>query len=188
MQRSHAHRVSFTTSTSPKSVATRNSSVTTNGCGAPTEGDSCQMCGGGRCWTWGCRSICKGRAVSKPRKDHVTNILPHAWHARRTPSCPRRGPVPERSAIRQNQWPYMRDMLVETSLSPQPLQGRDRMFFVKIYVHVFINHREIISRVRFTYEGIIAEIRRMSVQALVGTRENGLRKMRSSREDGSTVR
>lgn len=57
MQRSHAHRVSFNTSTSPKSGATRNSSVTTNGCGAPTEGESCQMCGGGRCRTWGCRSI-----------------------------------------------------------------------------------------------------------------------------------
>lgn len=96
--------------------------------------------------------------------------------------------MPERSAIRQNQWPYMRDMLVETSLSPQLLQGKDQMFFVTIYVHVFINFREILSRVRFTYEGIIAEIRRMSVQALVGTRENGLRKMRSSREDGSTVR
>ncbi|KAH9984852.1 hypothetical protein BJV77DRAFT_1035509, partial [Russula vinacea] len=36
MQRSHAHRVSLMTSTSPKSGATRNSSVTTNGCGAPT--------------------------------------------------------------------------------------------------------------------------------------------------------
>lgn len=37
----------------------------------------------------------------------------------------------------------------------------------------------------FTHAGIVAEIRRMSVQALVGTRENGLRVMRSSLEDGS---
>jgi hypothetical protein len=57
MERSHAHRVSFRTSTSPKSGATRNSSVTTNGCGAPAEGESCQICGGGRCRTCGCRSI-----------------------------------------------------------------------------------------------------------------------------------
>ena len=62
------------------------------------------------------------------------------------------------------------------------------MFFVTIYVHVFINLKDVIGRVWITYEGIIAEIRRMSVQALVGTRENGLRKTRSSREDGSTVR
>lgn len=57
MQRSHAHRVSFRTSMSPKSGATRNSSVTTNGCGAFAEGESCQICGGGRCRTCGCRSI-----------------------------------------------------------------------------------------------------------------------------------
>jgi hypothetical protein len=38
-----------------------------------------------------------------------------------------------------------------------------------------------------TYAGIVAEIRRMSVQALVGTRENGLRATRSSIEDGSTA-
>jgi len=34
--------------------------------------------------------------------------------------------------------------------------------------------------------GIVAEIRRMSVQALVGTRENGLRVIRSNLDVGST--
>ena len=63
------------------------------------------------------------------------------------------------------------------------------MFGVTIYVYVVVNLRdELGARVRVTYEGIIAAIRRMSVQVLVGTRENGLRKMRSSRVDGSTAR
>lgn len=38
-----------------------------------------------------------------------------------------------------------------------------------------------------TYAGIVAEIRRISVQALMGTREKGLRVMRSCLEDGSTA-
>lgn len=37
------------------------------------------------------------------------------------------------------------------------------------------------------YEGIIAEIRRMRAQAPTGTRENGLRRIWSSREDGSAA-
>ena len=42
-------------------------------------------------------------------------------------------------------------------------------------------------KVRAAYEGITAEIKRMRVQAPIGTRENGLRKIRSSPEDGSTA-
>lgn len=55
-------------------------------------------------------------------------------------------------------------------------------------MHLSILEKKLGAGVRVTYEGIIAEIRRMSVQALVGTRENGLRIMRSSRDDDSTAR
>jgi len=79
-------------------------------------------------------------------------------------------------------------MIVETSLSPQRLQGKGQKYVVTIYVYVFVKFGELGLGVRVTYEGIIVEIRRISVQALAGTRENGLRKMRSSREDGSTAR
>lgn len=37
------------------------------------------------------------------------------------------------------------------------------------------------------YEGIIAEIRRIKAQEPTGTRENGLRRILSSREDGSAA-
>ena len=37
------------------------------------------------------------------------------------------------------------------------------------------------------YEGIIVEIRRMRAQEPIGTRENGLRRIWSSREDGSAA-
>jgi hypothetical protein len=60
------------------------------------------------------------------------------------------------------------------------------MHGAKIYVYVFINlGKEVRDQSFITYAGIVAEIRRMSVQALVGTRENGLRVMRSSLEEGS---
>lgn len=55
-------------------------------------------------------------------------------------------------------------------------------------MHLLIFEKKLGTGFRVTHEGIIAEMRRMRVQALVGTRENGLRIMRSSRDDGSTVR
>jgi hypothetical protein len=55
------------------------------------------------------------------------------------------------------------------------------------YTYSSILGREVRDWGFITYAGIVAEIRRMSVQALVGTRENGLRVMRSSLEDGSKV-
>jgi len=76
-QRSHAHRVNFTTSSSSISACTCNSSVATNagvfvvadvftfsdsdGREGTYDGVSCQRWGAGRCKTFGCRSICTRR-------------------------------------------------------------------------------------------------------------------------------
>jgi hypothetical protein len=116
------------------------------------------------------------------------NIAPHAWHAKKTPSFLQRVHVRERSGVRQNQWPYTRGMPVETSRSPQLPQERDQKYGEKIYdTYSLILGREVRDCSSITYAGIVAERMRMSVQALAGTRENGLRVMRSTIEDVSTV-
>jgi hypothetical protein len=62
------------------------------------------------------------------------------------------------------------------------------MFGAKIYVYYSsILGGEARDWSFITYVGIIAEIRRMSVQALMGTSEKGLRVIRSSIDDGSTA-
>lgn len=62
------------------------------------------------------------------------------------------------------------------------------MYGAKIYdTYSLILGREVRDCSSITYAGIVAERRRMSVQALAGTRENGLRVIRSTMEDASTV-
>lgn len=86
MQRSHAQRVSLITSASPKSAATRSSSVATSGCGVPTDGASCHMCGGGRCRTCGCRSIWSVTAQPRSTKG-LEFYLAHRTQEGLHPSC-----------------------------------------------------------------------------------------------------
>ena len=123
MQRSHAQRVSLITSASPKSAATRSSSVATSGCGVPTDGASCHMCGGGRCRTCGCRSICSETAQPRfLRSTKGVRILPRASHAGRPPSVLQIVRERGRSAVVQRRCSYMRGTQGGTSQWPlQPL-------------------------------------------------------------------